>query len=176
MVPPASYRVSRALHYSGSLTPLSAFIYMTLTFFGWPSHAIQLASISLLRSSTPYTSIWFGLFPVRSPLLRESISFFLFLRVLRCFSSPGCLLLTYFVQLAVMGLLPTGFPHSDIHGSSLACSSPSLFVAGYVLLRLLAPRHPPYALSYLTSLCSFQSSVFTSLLPEVSLRCYLPEL
>ena len=31
----------------------------------------------------------FGLFPVRSPLLRKSIVFFLFLRVLRCFSSPG---------------------------------------------------------------------------------------
>ena len=30
----------------------------------------------------------FGLFPVRSPLLGES---FLFLRVLRCFSSPGSL-------------------------------------------------------------------------------------
>ena len=29
----------------------------------------------------------FGLFPVRSPLLRESIIFFLFLEVLRCFSS-----------------------------------------------------------------------------------------
>ena len=32
---------------------------------------------------------WFGLFRVRSPLLTES-NFFLFLRVLRCFSSPGC--------------------------------------------------------------------------------------
>ena len=31
---------------------------------------------------------WFGLFRVRSPLLTES-NFFLFLRVLRCFSSPG---------------------------------------------------------------------------------------
>ena len=30
---------------------------------------------------------WFGLFRVRSPLLTES-NFFLFLRVLRCFSSP----------------------------------------------------------------------------------------
>ena len=29
----------------------------------------------------------FGLFPVRSPLLRESLSYFLFLQVLRCFSS-----------------------------------------------------------------------------------------
>ena len=31
----------------------------------------------------------FGLFPVRSPLLGESLVYFLFLRVLRCFSSPG---------------------------------------------------------------------------------------
>ena len=34
---------------------------------------------------------WFGLFRVRSPLLPESIVFFLFLRLLRCFSSPGSL-------------------------------------------------------------------------------------
>ena len=35
----------------------------------------------------------FGLFPVRSPLLRESLVYFLFLQVLRCFSSlrsPHC--------------------------------------------------------------------------------------
>ena len=32
---------------------------------------------------------WFRLFPFRSPLLRKSNIFFLFLRVLRCFSSPG---------------------------------------------------------------------------------------
>ena len=44
----------------------------------------------------------------------------------------------------------TGFPHSDIHGSILACSSPWLFAAYRVLRRLLAPRHPPYALSSLT--------------------------
>ena len=31
---------------------------------------------------------WFGLVPVRSPLLGESLTCFLFLRVLRCFSSP----------------------------------------------------------------------------------------
>ena len=34
---------------------------------------------------------WFGLFPFRSPLLWKSIFFFLFLRLLRCFSSPGSL-------------------------------------------------------------------------------------
>ena len=31
--------------------------------------------------------LWFGLFPVRSPLLGESLTYFLFLQVLRCFSS-----------------------------------------------------------------------------------------
>ncbi len=36
--------------------------------------------------STPHR---FGLFPVRSPLLRESFVYFLFLRLLRCFSSAG---------------------------------------------------------------------------------------
>jgi hypothetical protein len=33
----------------------------------------------------------FGLFPFRSPLLRESLYCFLFLRLLRCFSSAGWL-------------------------------------------------------------------------------------
>ena len=33
----------------------------------------------------------FGLFRFRSPLLTESIVLFLFLRLLRCFSSPGSL-------------------------------------------------------------------------------------
>jgi hypothetical protein len=41
-----------------------------------------------------YKYIWFRLFPFRSPLLWES-SFFLFLRVLRCFSSPRSLPANY---------------------------------------------------------------------------------
>ena len=47
-----------------------------------------------------------------------------------------------------------GFPHSDIHGSRLACSSPWLFAAYRVLHRLLVPRHPPYALFSMTNLFS----------------------
>src|SRR5690606_12978695 len=41
---------------------------------------------------------------------------------------------------------PCGFPHSDIPGSTLPYSSPRHFVVRHVLLRLLAPRHPPCAL------------------------------
>ena len=48
-----------------------------------------------------------------------------------------------------------GLPHSDMHGSLDACSYPCLFAAYRVLHRLLAPRHPPYALVHLTYLRSF---------------------
>jgi hypothetical protein len=43
-----------------------------------------------------------------------------------------------------------GLPHSEILGSTLACSSPRLIAADHVLHRLLMPRHPPCALSSLT--------------------------
>jgi hypothetical protein len=41
-------------------------------------------------------------------------------------------------------------PHSEIDGSKPVCGSPSLIAAYHVLHRLLAPRHPPCALSSLT--------------------------
>ena len=44
-----------------------------------------------------------------------------------------------------------GFPHSEIHGSTLVCSSPWLNAAYHVLHRLLMPRHSPSALSSLTT-------------------------
>lgn len=45
----------------------------------------------------------FGLFPFRSPLLRESLRF-LFLRLLRCFTSAGIALSTLFIHVAVPAL------------------------------------------------------------------------
>ena len=45
--------------------------------------------------------------------------------------------------------LTVGFPHSEISGSKLIRSSPKLIAAYHVLLRLLAPRHPPNALKTL---------------------------
>ena len=44
------------------------------------------------------------------------------------------------------------FPTFPIHESPDICSSSWLFAAYHVLLRLLVPRHSPYALSSLTSL------------------------
>ena len=54
-----------------------------------PVHSIHNQS-TILCSYYPTIALlqpWFGLFPVRSPLLRESFNYFLLLEVLRCFSS-----------------------------------------------------------------------------------------
>src|SRR5688572_7488134 len=42
-------------------------------------------------------------------------------------------------------------PDSEISGSKPVCGSPELIAAYHVLLRRPAPRHPPYALSSLTT-------------------------
>ena len=61
----------------------------------------------------------------------------------------------YLIQRRMTGYCPAGLPHSEIPGSMDICSSPRLFAACHVLLRLLMPRHSPCALSSLT--CSSQS-------------------
>ena len=58
------------------------------------------------------------------------------------------------IQLTVTEVSSAGFPHSDICGSIDICSSPQLFAAYHVFLRLLVPRHPPCALISLTFLVS----------------------
>ena len=52
------------------------------------------------------------------------------------------------------------FPHSEISGSKDICSSPKLFAAYHVFHRLLVPRHPPCALSSLTSCISAAGTAF----------------
>ena len=94
----------------------------------------------------PYASLHkrFGLFPVRSPLLGESLVYFLFLRVLRCFSSPR---LPLYKSVKITVLQTAGLSHSEIHGSKDICSYPRLIAAYHVLHRLREPRHPPDALN-----------------------------
>ena len=92
----------------------------------------------------------FGLFPVRSPLLGESRLCFLFLRLLRWFSSPRWLLTAYEFSGGCVGITPRRFPDSEISGSMPVSDSPELIAAVHVLHRLPAPRHPPCALSSLT--------------------------
>ena len=70
---------------------------------------------------------------------------------------PACLC----IQHAVTGVLPDGFPHSDICGSRIICISPQLFAAYHVFLRLLVPRHPPCALLCLISSMHSVASLIT---------------
>jgi hypothetical protein len=66
-----------------------------------------------------------------------------------------CLLMHYGFMHGYMSITSCGFPHSDILGSRLAYSSPRHFVVRHVLLRLLAPRHPPCALDSLSTCFCF---------------------
>ena len=66
---------------------------------------------------------------------------FLFLRVLRCFSSPGSPR-----ALHGGGIASSGLPHSEIRASTGICPYARLIAACHVLLRLREPRHPSCAL------------------------------
>ena len=48
----------------------------------------------------------------------------------------------------ITGLQPAELPHSEIAGSKVVCTYPTLIAAYHVLHRLLEPRHPPFALSF----------------------------
>ena len=116
---------------------------------GFPK-TILLNSLNQFRGPNPSMhALWFGLFRFRSPLLTESHV---------VFSSSGYLDVsvhrvpfhTLWIGVWMTGVLPAGFPHSDICGSKIICISPQLFAAYHVFLRLLVPRHPPCALVRLT--------------------------
>ena len=142
---PASHWISVP---SGTQVPgrsRSIFAYGTVTLFGRLSHTILLTdwfitSICLALQPSRSKLLEFGLIPVRSPLLGE---WSLFLWVLRCFSSPGSLLLIYVFNQKMPSVRNGGFPHSEIPGSKPVHGSPRLIAVSHVLHRRLAPRHPP---------------------------------
>jgi hypothetical protein len=86
----------------------------------------------------------------RSPLLSQS-RFLSFPPGTEMVHFPGFARARLWIHRAVRGVCPRGFPHSEISGSMPACGSPKLIAACHVLHRLLLPRHPPCALSSLTT-------------------------
>ena len=72
------------------------------------------------------------------------IVYFLFLGVLRCFSSPR---LPLYPVVKITSLQLAGLSHSEIPGSKVICTYPGLIAAYHVLHRLREPRHPPDALT-----------------------------
>ena len=116
--------------------------------FSFPTNSSRLIS-SYCQSSTPNASIRFGLFLFRSPLLKESLFTFFSCRYLDVSVPCVPLHILFYSYMHDCAFTTAGFPHSDTHGSIDICSSPWLFAAYRVLLRLLVPRHPPFALFFL---------------------------
>ena len=161
MVSPDSHRISRARWYSGTCSESRyPFAYRTVTLFGWLFHAIQLGDRFLtfrpygLASPTTRTEFApdsFRLFPVRSPLLGES----LLISVppgTEMFHFPGLSSAHYEFMHGFLTSRPRGFPHSEICGSKAVCASPQLIAAYHVLHQRRPPRHPLYALCSLAIL------------------------
>ena len=125
------------------LAPVSSFGYAAFTLIACFPKTVLLDSRSLSAVRTPArTRAGLGFSHFARRYFGNRV-FFLFLRVLRCFSSPGSLpVAMYLPRDAISG----GFPHSEISGSLAICASPKLFAACRVLHRLLVPRHPPCAL------------------------------
>ena len=146
MVPADSRRIPRAPRYSGYRYASRRFAYRTITLSGVTFQTLPLTThLAMARSYYPReagTSLVWAL-PRSLATTGGIIVYFLFLRVLRCFSSPRS------PQLMLIACLQhAGLSHSEIPGSMVICTSPELIAAYHVLHRLREPRHPPYALSY----------------------------
>ena len=150
MVPPTSRKVPRVSRYFGSCSLLPDFDYGAFTLYGRLS---QSRSAKLPESglrSEPRNA--------RIPVWPLPRSLAATCGIDVSFSSSGYLdvsvhrvpLHALWIGAWMTGVCPAGFPHSEIHGSRDICSSPWLFAAYHVFLRLSVPRHPPCALSCLT--------------------------
>ena len=153
MVPAHSIKVSRVSMYSGYRLVNLPFAYGAFTLSGRLSQNLSARFVESIMRSEPQnarTLVW--------PL---SISLAATLEIDVSFSSSGYLDVsvhrvpfhTLWIGVWMTGVFPAGFPHSDICGSMVICTSPQLFAAYHVFLRLLVPRHPPCALFRLISRC-----------------------
>ena len=156
--------------YSGSRLVNSSFAYGAFTLSGRLSQNRSAKLVESITRSEPRNA--------RTPVWPLSLSLAATHKIDVSFSSSGYLdvsvhrvpSVNLWIQLTVTEVSSAGFPHSDICGSIDICSSPQLFAAYHVFLRLLVPRHPPCALISLTFLVSLDFiSVWNLLLWVLSL-------
>ena len=167
MVPPASHKISRVSWYSGSQPdPRKLLLRDSHPLWSRFPTCSNTARLFVVGPTTPMVpkNRWFGLFPVRSPLLRESrlISFsratemFQFTHVPP--SPPMC----------SVGGLQTSLWRSclirNLGALRLYAAPPERFAGLRVLLRSYAPRHPP------RTLCSLFFFILNSMFLDHS-RC-----
>ena len=164
MVPARSDKVSRVSSYSGYRSVSLSFAYGAFTLSGRLSQSRSAGLPESGLRSEPRNA--------RIPVWPLSISLAATLEIDVSFSSSGYLdvsvhrvpLHALWIGAWMTGVCPAGFPHSEIHGSRDICSSPWLFAAYHVFLRLSVPRHPPCALFRLTCYDTLPSVVMHHLL------------
>jgi hypothetical protein len=145
VVPADSDRVSRARSYSGAVVGSAcAFAYGAFTLSGRRFHAVPLAEAFVTSRptcgsitdgpTTPHRhrpagrSFRCGLGSSRfARHYSGNRGFFLFLGLLRCFSSPAYLLCTYGFSAGYPRITTGGFPHSEIPGSKLVKQLPGAY-------------------------------------------------
>ena len=150
MVPAHSDKVSRVSSYSGYRSVSLSFAYGAFTLSGRLSQSRSARLPESGLRSEPRNA--------RIPVWPLPRSLAATCGIDVSFSSSGYLdvsvhrvpLHALWIGAWMAGVCPAGFPHSEIHGSRDICSSPWLFAAYHVFLRLSVPRHPPCALSCLT--------------------------
>ncbi len=150
MVPAHSDKVSRVSSYSGYRSVSLSFAYGAFTLSGRLSQSRSAGLPESGLRSEPRNA--------RIPVWPLPRSLAATCGIDVSFSSSGYLdvsvhrvpLHALWIGAWMTGVCPAGFPHSEIHGSRDICSSPWLFAAYHVFLRLSVPRHPPCALSCLT--------------------------
>ena len=170
MVPAHSIKVSRVSMYSGSHYVNSSFAYGAFTLSGRLSQNLSARLIESCLWSEPRNAR-ISVCPLSRSLAATyeiDLSFS---------SSPYLDVSVQAVPLHTLGIhvwmhtvFVCGFPHSDIHGSKVICTSPWLFAAYHVFLRLLVPRHPPCALF---CLIASQFLVIVSVIRSVGSSTYL---
>ena len=146
MVPLTSHKVSRVSWYSGSCSVSSAFIYGAFTLCGRLSQNRSVSfRESFMQSVTPEcTHSGLGSSAFARRYLQNRV-FFLFLRVLRCFSSPGSLPYVMDWRMDDRGVLCRVSPFRDLR------------IKGYLLL--------PEAYRSLSRLSSALSAKASALCP-----------
>ena len=169
MVPAPSIKVSRVSMYSGSRHVMSSFAYGAFTLSGRLSQNRSAGFHESFLRSEPRDA--------RIPVWALPVSLAATPGIDVSFSSSGYLDVSVhrvpfhalWIHAWMHEVFSCGFPHSDTCGSPDICSSPQLFAAYRVFLRLLVPRHPPCALFCLT----FAQSFFLLLPCCIALQLFL---
>lgn len=153
MVPADSDRITRVPSYLGNpLGLLMVFAYATITLFGAPFQVLPLTFRGPTADPQPLchlrdTGLGFSRF-ARHYFGNHSL--FSFPQGTEMFHFPWFAPPALCIQTGVTSLFATlGFPIRTSSDQRLVGNSPKLFAATHVLHRLLAPRHPPHALSSL---------------------------